>query len=134
MSEAKDLWESIVKTAEYVSQGKDAEEYGLDFSEESVIGLDDMLEDLWGEEGPSEENWDSMVWAFGSYIAVVISRHFNGDWARNEESGEIVFEAETAGVGLNPFSWVAKKFDTQDSLKSNYDFITNMMKEDRKPQ
>ncbi len=132
MSTNQELWDHIKETAEYIAQMDDAANYDLDFSEESLFSLDDMLEDFYGDEGPSEENWDAMVWAFGSYVAVVINNHFNGEWAKNDETGEIIFEAETAGVGLNPFTWVAKKFDIQDSIKDKYDFIANMMKDDRK--
>jgi hypothetical protein len=132
MDTNQELWNSIKETAEYVAKMDDAADYALDFSEESIVSLEDMLEDFYGDEGPSEQNWDAMVWAFGSYLAAVINNNFNGEWVKNEETGEIIFEAETAGVGLNPFTWIAKKFDAQDSIKDKYNFITNMMKEDRK--
>ena len=132
LSESNELLGSIIETAKFVAGDEGSKVYDLDFSEESIGSLDDMIDDYFGEVGPSEENFDSMVWAYGSYVAAVIDRHFNGDWYKNKDTGEITFEPELSSVGANPFNWVAKKFDLGDTLESKYVSITNMFKEDRK--
>ena len=132
LSESNELLDSIIETAKFVAGDGGSKDYDLDFSEESIGSLDDMIDDYFGEDGPSKENFDAMVWAYGSYVAAVIDRHFNGDWYKNEDTGEITFEPELSSVGANPFNWVAKKFDLGDTLQSKYISMTNMFKEDRK--
>jgi len=127
-----ELLESILKMAEFVAQDKGSENYDLDYSEKSIGRLDDMINDYFGDNGPSEKNFNAMVWAYGSYVAAVIDRNFNGNWYRNEDTGEVRFEPETSPIGAKPFNWVAKKFDLGDSLQEKYVSITNMFKEDRK--
>jgi hypothetical protein len=132
MAKTSELFNQIVETAELVRTGDGADEYQLDLSEESIARLDDMIDDFWGEGGPAEENFHAMVWAFGCYIGAVVTRHFKGEWFKDETTGEVTFESDTSGVGFNPFNWVAKKFDLQDDLESKYRMITNMIEADRR--
>lgn len=132
MSDEKELLKRILATAKFVANDDGSQDYDLDYSEESIGSLDDMLDDYFGEGGPSEENFNAMVWAYGSYVAAVIEKNFNGHWYENDDTGEVTFEPETSSIGANPYSWVAKKFDLGDNLQEKYLFITNMFKEDRK--
>lgn len=63
MAKTSELFNQIMETAELVRTGNGAEEYQLDLSEESIARLDNMIDDLWGEGGPAEENFHTMVWA-----------------------------------------------------------------------
>ena len=132
MSDELQLLERILATAEFFANDHGSQDYNLDFSEESIGSLEDMIEDYFGEDGPSEENFNAMVWIYGSYVAAVIDRNFNGDWYENEDTGEVTFEPEISPIGANPYNWVAKKFDLGDNLQGKYLSITNLFKEDRK--
>ena len=131
MKTENELLNTILQTAEMVRARDEDNEYDLDFSEGSIARLEEMIDDFWGEDGPSKENFDLMVWAFGCYVAAVIETNFNGEWHK-EESGELSFVSDSGEVGLKPFNWIAKKFELQDSLEAKYDFATNMIKADRR--
>jgi hypothetical protein len=133
VNEENELLKSILHTAQQVPSFDEEQEYDLDFSEESIGRLDELIDDFWGEGGPSKDNFDTMVWVFGCYIAAVVENNFKGHWYK-EESGEVNFEPEISEIAFNPFNWVAKKFELKDSLEAKYEFVTNMMKVDRKGQ
>ncbi len=57
--------------------------YRLDFEPNSVSVLEQMVEDLWGTQGP--ERPDVVAAVIGSYLGEVVRRHIGGDWAWNAE-------------------------------------------------
>lgn len=67
-----------------------------------------MIDDYFEEDGPSNENFNAMVWIYGLYVAAVIDRNFNRDWYENEDTGEVTFEPEISPIGANPYHWVSK--------------------------
>jgi len=82
MSDEKELLKRILATAEFVANDDGSQDYDLDYSEESIGSLDDMLDDYFGEGGPSEENFNAMVWAYGSYVAAVIEKNLTATGMR----------------------------------------------------
>lgn len=104
----------------------------LDLSADSIKVLDSIIKKLWGEEGPSEENREMMIWGMGCYIAEVLQRNYRGVW-RDGGDG-YVFECENASAGVAPWNWVAKRFDLgmSESLASKYKFAQSILSADRK--
>ena len=131
MTKEQKLIDKILETAQIVATGPEAEEYGLDLSEKSIKRLDRMIKVFWGESGPSEEGRDHIIWAFGSYIAAIVDKHFAGSWEESEELGGIAFNSKTSSVRFSPYNWVAKRFDLGDKLAYKYKVIANLMRPDR---
>ena len=128
----KKLWEDIKEAGEIVGEGEKAEEYKLDFSEASLKRLDQMIIDLWGDDGPSKKSYDNLIWVFGSYIALIVDKNFKGVWTKNSNNQEIWFGASKSGVKFSPYNWIAKKFEFGDSLESKYTAIADMIEKDKK--
>ncbi len=123
------LAERIHAVAALVVAEDNAREFRLDFTESSVARLDQMIDHLWGEEGPSEENVDTMVWAFGCYLAEVIDRRFDGDWVEDSDEGGC-FRATRSGITLFPWHWVAERFEQGETLAYKYDVLAKMCEGD----
>lgn len=134
MTLPRDEWQKIEATASYVASKARTDGYWLDFSEQSLEELDKMFSDTWGDAGPSEENLNAMVWAFGSYVAIVINTHYSGVWDRERDDGPINFTSASGLIGFNPWNWVAKRFDEGDSVSEKYSAITKMVDGDRKTE
>lgn len=132
MSADSELLELILNTAKFVASSKETQKYALDFSEKSIGRLDDMIDDFWGEDGPSEKNFSNVAWVLSCYIAAIIEKNFKGEWRKDEAMGAAVFHAESSGFGLYPYAWVDKRLELQDSLKSKYDTVKKLIKADRR--
>jgi hypothetical protein len=130
MKLSKERWSEIEQTALIVGEGREAEMYKLDFTQASIARLDSMIDDLW--EGEAPQNLEMMVWVFGSYIALIVNRTFDGEWTTRKGSREITFESATSGVAFNPWNWVAKRFELDDPLAPKASMIFNMIKVDNK--
>ena len=123
-------WSEIVDIGQMVGEGDNAIKYQLDFSIKSVVRLDKMIDDLW--EGEIPNNLDNMIYLFGSYLAIITENYFNGSWSINKQTNEINFESKTSKVKFNPWNWVAKKFELNESLSSKTQVIFKMIKDDVK--
>lgn len=104
----------------------------LDYTESSLKTLDRLITDLWGDEGPSDENHETMVWAFGCYVAEVLHRHYNGTWA--DGSDGLFFDGLESGAGVSPWSWVSKRFEfgSDESIAGKYLFTKKLLSADKK--
>jgi hypothetical protein len=127
-----DEWMKIESTASYVASKARTDGYWLDFSEQSLEELDRMFSKNWGDAGPSEESRDLLVYAFGSYVAVVINAHYAGAWDRERDDGPVNFTSASGLIGFNPWNWIVKRFDEGDSIYEKYSTITKMVDADRK--
>ncbi len=104
----------------------------LDFSEDSIKVLDKLIKKVWGEDGPSEENIQTMIWSLGCYVAEVLQKNYNGIW--KDEGGGYTFECKNSGAGVSPWNWVAKRFETgiSEALAPKYKFAQSILVNDRK--
>jgi hypothetical protein len=104
----------------------------LDFSDGSIETLDKLITKLWGDEGPSEQNRETMVWAIGCYVAEVLQRHYHGTWMDGGDGYS--FMCEKSGAGASPWNWVAKRFEfgTSESLASKYKLAQSLLSVDKK--
>ena len=112
--------------------GVTAESFGdehgnFDFTPKSLVLLDDAIEDIWGEDGPSEENFNGIVWAYGCYVADVVQRNYKGKWKKSENGGYDYFH-EAGMVSFNPWSWVVKRFIDGDLIAPKYSQIAKFLK------
>jgi hypothetical protein len=99
----------------------------LDLTPTSLSALDRLIKRLWGGEPPSEPNFNTMVWAFGAYVAEVIQRNHEGRWRKfdNEYSFECTDDGKPTGFAVYPWAWVKKRFEENDLLALKY---RNVMK------
>lgn len=116
---AKDVAESLAPTG-----------IRLDGSEASLKDLDDAIEMLWGEDRPSDEYFDGMVWGYGCYVADVIQRHHSGEWKPADDAGYDFIPADGV-IGINPWHWVEKRFRFGDLLAQTYQSITDVARRDK---
>ena len=113
-----------------VGEGDDAKKYKLDFSIKSIPRLDKMISDLWKGDPPND--LDTMTFVFGSYVALIVDRSFQGSWTTEKDTNEIVFNSKKSSVNFNPWNWVAKRFELEDMIAPKADFIFKMLVEDKK--
>jgi hypothetical protein len=104
----------------------------LDFSEDSIKALDKLIKKVYGEDGPSNENLQTMIWAVGCYVAEVLQRNYNGIW--KDEGRGYTFECNISGAGVSPWNWVAKRFESgmSEALASKYKLAQSILADDRK--
>jgi hypothetical protein len=104
----------------------------LDYSEASLKTLDQLVSSLWGADGPSEENYEAMIWAFGCYVGEVLQRHYNGVW--NEGDDGLFFDGINSGAGVSPWSWIAKRFEfgADEAVAKKYTLAKKLLIQDRK--
>ena len=120
----------IVEVGQMVGEGDDAKKYKLDFSIKSIPRLDKMISDLWKGDPPND--LDTMTFVFGSYVALIVDRSFQGSWTTEKDTNEIVFNSKKSSVNFNPWNWVAKRFELEDMIAPKADFIFKMLVEDKK--
>jgi hypothetical protein len=119
---------SILSTA-LSTFGSQTSPAGLwDFSERSIACMDHFIESKWPDLGPSLENFETMVWIHGCYVAAVLCRHYRGRLVLSDGGGPL-FQCTT--VGLNPWEWVRKRFQLQDGLAAQYEVFTRLAADDR---
>lgn len=121
----KKLWQEIEKTAAVLIDDEYGEKFKLDYLEDSIKRLDKMIAKIWGDNSPSEDKLDFMVWGFGCYVATVINKYYLGSWTKNDD-GSIHFMS-TSGFGAAPFNWLAKRFELGDPIYSKYSFSAKLM-------
>lgn len=104
----------------------------LDYSEASLKTLDRLVSSVWGEDGPSEENYEAMTWAFGCYVGEVLQRHFNGVW--NEDEDGLFFDGIRSGAGVSPWNWITKRFEfgSDEAVAKKYVLAKKLLSEDKK--
>lgn len=115
----------------HVDLAKKSFKYHFDYSEESVAFLDQMIDELWGEEQPVMV--EAMVHVFGAYLGEVIVRRLHGAWVENEE-GDIQIElhlADGSKMIANVFSKTLKRFNNgmEDSLGYYYQGLKRLLQE-----
>jgi hypothetical protein len=105
----------------------------LDFSEESVGILDEIIEDSWGDEGPSKQNKVLVVKAFGGYLATIIQNSFRGKWWHDgKEPVFVLFDgSKPSGIGLTPYSYVVRRFDEGEELSEQWGDMEPLVSERR---
>ena len=103
----------------------------LDYSEKSITYLDKIVDEWHGPDGPSRENIETMIWAYGCYIAEILRRNYDGDWKKNDD-GTCYFEGESAGV--SPWNWMAKRFDSgpSEAIEAKYVLAQSLLSDCRK--
>lgn len=103
----------------------------LDGSLDSIIALDDLIDDIWGGNSPAGKLFDSLVAIWGSYVADCIQRAYEGKWEINEE-GTWLYKIETDNVliTLPIFSWVHKRFTGSESIYERIAEIEGHLEQD----
>ena len=103
----------------------------LDGTLESLTVLDELIEELWQGEPPSEKMFDFMVTAFGSYVGDVIQRAYSGEWEITSENTYIfqIEITETLNVGASVFSWVYDRFKSKLNIADTAFQLSNFLEE-----
>lgn len=112
-----------------VSGLKDSDywEEKLDYSIESFEFLDQLVQDLWPEEPPNQNNIEPVVAVFGSYIAQTLMHAFDGRWAGNSDGAWRYIMAlgeDQPDIEVYPFVWMRKRFDKGDLISEKYESLT----------
>ena len=96
----------------------------LDFSPASVKIIDGLIKKFWKGKPPSDQYFDTMVWAFGAYVAEVIQRNHEGSWEKLDGVYQFL---NPAGFTVCPWVWVRKRFEDADELlAAKYDVVMKM--------
>jgi len=110
----------------------------LDESISSLSALDDLVYELWGEEGPSDKNFNMLVAVFGSYVAKAIQNEYEGSWEINSENVWLYnIEIGENIIGIAVFAWMHKRFKNEGNLTDRVErlesTIENAMSESEIP-
>lgn len=90
----EDLRTSVLKLSERVVVAAREVGYELDYSDQSIRLLDDVIERLWVDPAakygePSQEHVHTAGPAVGAYVGEVLVRALNGTWQRRSEDGVV---------------------------------------------
>ena len=94
----------------------------LNFSPVSLKAIDTLIKTVWAGERPSDQYFDTMVWAFGGYVAEIIQRNHEGVWRKSKNHYDFEFRrnGDSTGFRVSPWAWAYKRFDEGDLLSSKY--------------
>ena len=100
----------------------------LDLSPASLKALDALINRIWAGGRPSDENLETMVWAYGAYVGTVIQRKHEGVWKKSKYYYDFKFTRDgvPTGFAVNPWSWTYKRFDENDLLAPKYEALMEM--------
>jgi hypothetical protein len=100
-----------------VDTAKELSGIDLDYSEDSITKLDNIISNAWNGQVPQQ--LDAMIEMFGAYLGEVLSRNIDGRWTLKEGTWMIDFPLPDGSVGsANVFGKVRKRFmnGMEDSL------------------
>ena len=98
----------------------------LDYSPASLGDLDKIINIIWCDNPPEEENIQALVKAFGGYVGRVLENTFEGKWrASHNEFNESVYVTDT-GFAFHPFSWTLERLKENDLLLDKFNVIAGM--------
>ena len=95
----------------------------LDYSIDSFQFFDQLVEDLWPEEPPTEKNIEKVVAVFGSYIAQTLMYAFEGTWSVSSDGAweyTMAVSEDQPVIQVYPFVWMRKRFDEEDLIAEKY--------------
>jgi hypothetical protein len=98
----------------------------LDYSINSLSYFDQLITDLWPNEGPSENNIETITAIFGSYVAVSLMEKFNGHWSVGDKGAWIFnfsVNDDYVYTQVKPFVWMSNKFHDNELISKNYELF-----------
>ena len=111
-----------------IELGKREFKQTLDFSAESIDGLDDILV-LVGESPELDVDFESRLW--GSYLGEVLRRRYAGSWEMTQYPGGVVAvpAVEVRGSRLFPLMKVYRRLTVgeEEDLRAFYAMVTERL-------
>jgi hypothetical protein len=108
--------------------GRKAFQQNLDFSSESIDGLDDILVQV-GESPELDVEFEVRLW--GSYLGEVLRRRYAGSWEMTQYPGGVaaVPAVEVRGSRLFPLMKVHRRLTmgAEEDLRSFYSMVTERL-------
>jgi hypothetical protein len=83
----------------------------LDFSVESLVKVDALLETMRQERVPLDDKVGETLWCLGCYVGEVFVRNTNAEWTDREELPPVIACGETR---INPIGKVVKRVALDD--------------------
>ena len=121
----KDICAYISKLASVFTEANDDNDTSrpfnerLDYSPGSITALDEMIEEIWDGDGPSENARNSTSLVFGSYVAEVLQRTISGKWKKADDGG-FKFRPIGCDYSFQPWNWMMKKLVNDDSIAPKF--------------
>lgn len=95
----------------------------LDYSEQSIVLLDNILDQWLDENEFSKEGKYNLIRVFGGYLATILQKNFSGKWWH--DGHEVVYVLyngdQQTGVGLTPYSYVSRRLEEGETLAEQWE-------------
>ena len=135
----KDIDKDVrIKIEEFIAEfkgvldGFDDADYwtdNLDYSIDSFVFFDALIDQLWPDNGPMEKNLGSVTAVFGSYVAITLMHQFNGEWSATKD-GVWTFVIDDSdkfrGKAAQPFVWMRNRFNNKELISKKYESIFSL--------
>lgn len=101
----------------------------LDFSEESLDVLDDVLDNWLEDVELSAESRLNLIKGVGGYVSQVLANNYSGKyWHDGREVIFVLYEdGKQVGIGLTPYSYVVRKLDDEESLCEQWEDLSPLI-------
>jgi hypothetical protein len=110
----------------------DEHELELDLSEESLEGLDRLVDQLWPEPIEDEEALDAIVANWGAYVGQTILEHLGGQWTFRQDLDHASLHFPRLGLEAFPLHVVRKRLvlGADESLAAFYEALVERLTSD----
>jgi uncharacterized membrane protein YeaQ/YmgE (transglycosylase-associated protein family) len=102
----------------------------LDESSASISKLDDLIYELWGDDGPSEKNFNMVVAVFGAYVATTLRHKYEGTWEINDDDVWLYnIQVGNKVIGAAVFAWVHKRFKNDGTISDRIERLESSLQQ-----
>jgi hypothetical protein len=108
----------------------------IDFTEESIDPLDEILDDWLDNNELSEDGKINLIKGFGGYLSVLIQKTFTGRWWHDGEQAVFILNDgdQQLLTGLTPYSYVVRRIESGESLSEQWEDQSPLVSHSKKIQ